>query len=610
MTIASEILRLKGNISDAYTACNNKGATLPELKNSANLASCISTISTGGDLVPLDITPKIIEQNFTATAEIDGYCPISVSAVTASIDENIKSENIKAGVSILGVEGEIVSLNGELRVETLTSENGITYTPSAGHNAITSIKVTPKNKDFTITATKDSQEFLVPVDYSGYGTLTVNPVTSGIDENIKPENIKSGVNILGVDGNIYALEGEEQEETLTSPFGNTFTPSPGKNGITSITVTPTNEDRTVDPSMDPQVLNVNQGYSGNGTIIVNPVTSDIDENIAPENIKSGVTILGVAGTIVGLDGEERSVVLTNEEGNTFTPTPGKSGITSITVTPNNEDRILTPYKTERVYTVNSGYSGNGTITVGAVTDDVDDNIAEENIKKGVTILGVTGILETNSFSRDVTPSGEYRIAMPINFNMPNYITKLGKYALVYAFYDCASLTSANMSSVLEIGNRGLYCAFEDCSELTNVDLSSIETVGSSALEDAFQNCTSLSSVDLSSLETVGIYGFNKAFNGCSSLSSISFDSVNEVNGYGFYKAFESCSALTSVSFPALSSTSFGADTNQFDFMLSNVSDCTVHFPSNLQSVIGTWPSVFSGFGGTNTTVLFDLPATS
>ena len=44
-------------------------------------------------------------------------------------------------------------------------------------------------------------------------------------------------------------------------------------------------------------------------------------------------------------------------------------------------------------------------------------------------------------------------------------------------------------------------------------------------------------------------------------------------------------------------------------MLQGVTGCTVHFPSNLQSVIGSWSDVTAGFGGTNTTVLYDLPAT-
>ncbi|MBR1841041.1 MAG: hypothetical protein IJ778_02815, partial [Alphaproteobacteria bacterium] len=48
MTIASEITRINGNIAAAYTAAGNKGATLPATQNSANLATCIGTISGGG----------------------------------------------------------------------------------------------------------------------------------------------------------------------------------------------------------------------------------------------------------------------------------------------------------------------------------------------------------------------------------------------------------------------------------------------------------------------------------------------------------------------------------------------------------------------------------
>jgi len=49
MTVASEIQRIKTNISDAYSACDEKGATLPTIQNSANLADCIESISGGGD---------------------------------------------------------------------------------------------------------------------------------------------------------------------------------------------------------------------------------------------------------------------------------------------------------------------------------------------------------------------------------------------------------------------------------------------------------------------------------------------------------------------------------------------------------------------------------
>lgn len=50
MSIASEITRIKNNIASAYTAAANKGATLPTTKNSANLPTCIGTI-TGGTVI-------------------------------------------------------------------------------------------------------------------------------------------------------------------------------------------------------------------------------------------------------------------------------------------------------------------------------------------------------------------------------------------------------------------------------------------------------------------------------------------------------------------------------------------------------------------------------
>ena len=48
MTIASEITRIKTNIANAYTSASGKGATLPDVQNSENLASCIDSITGGG----------------------------------------------------------------------------------------------------------------------------------------------------------------------------------------------------------------------------------------------------------------------------------------------------------------------------------------------------------------------------------------------------------------------------------------------------------------------------------------------------------------------------------------------------------------------------------
>ena len=62
------------------------------------------------------------------------------------------------------------------------------------------------------------------------------------------------------------------------------------------------------------------------------------------------------GTITELKGETRTGQLSSYSGNTFTPTTGKNGITSITVTPKNYSRTVTPRTTQQTFDIPSGYS--------------------------------------------------------------------------------------------------------------------------------------------------------------------------------------------------------------------------------------------------------------
>ena len=55
-------------------------------------------------------------------------------------------------------------------------------------------------------------------------------------------------------------------------------------------------DLTIEPSTEQQVFN-RGSFKGYGIVTAEPVTSAIDVNIRPENIKRGVTILGITGTL-------------------------------------------------------------------------------------------------------------------------------------------------------------------------------------------------------------------------------------------------------------------------------------------------------------------------
>ena len=137
-------------------------------------------------------------------------------------------------------------------------------------------------------------------------------------------------------------------------------------------VQPTTSDQTITPSEG-------SVFSG-GT--VRAVTSAIDNNIAAGNIKEGVTILGVGGTLKEEKPEEVFDVQPTTSEQTITPTEG------------------------------SVFSGG---TVHAVTSSIDSNIQPENIKEGVSILGVAGTL-----SEGITLAGTIAINLNGTYDVTNY----------------------------------------------------------------------------------------------------------------------------------------------------------------------------------------------
>lgn len=73
MSISSEITRINGNIAAAYTAANNKGATMPATQNSANLATCIGTISTGGGSAKYKLYDRVKDDNNNEIGTVSGF---------------------------------------------------------------------------------------------------------------------------------------------------------------------------------------------------------------------------------------------------------------------------------------------------------------------------------------------------------------------------------------------------------------------------------------------------------------------------------------------------------------------------------------------------------
>lgn len=195
-------------------------------------------------------------------------------------------------------------------------------------------------------------------------------------------------------------------------------------------------------------------------------------------------------------------------------------------------------------------------------------------------------------------------------DLSSLATISGKYGAYGMFQACTSLTSVDLSSLTTIsGYYGASSMFYDCKNLTSVDLSSLTTVsGYYGVSSMFYGCSKLTSVDLSSLTTISNNSaFSYAFQGCSSLTSVDLSSLTNISMSGvFSSAFYGCLKLKDLRFPALTADSFGSYTNQFSNMLNGgVTGCTLHFPAAIQAKVQTLTG-YPKFGGTNTTVLFDL----
>ena len=246
------------------------------------------------------------------------------------------------------------------------------------------------------------------------------------------------------------------------------------------------------------------------------------------------------------------------------------------------------------YSINAGGANFDNATLSDLLIPVDE-------VKHINLSGITGYAYfVNSFPSSLFASLE---SIDLSNATSCYLDHL--------FSSNNTIKTADISGFTELSRQYSMRAVFKSSSLENLDLSSLTTVsGAQALNQAFYNCIGLTGIDLSNLTTVsGARALNQAFYK-TAVQSVTFTSLTTLSGSSALGNIFAQSSITSLSFPALTSTSFGNYTNQFDLMLRQVTGCTVHFPSNLQSVIGGWTSVTSGFGGTNTTVLFDLPATT
>ena len=174
------------------------------------------------------------------------------------------------------------------------------------------------------------------------------------------------------------------------------------------------------------------------------------------------------------------------------------------VQPTTTDQTITP-------TEGSVFSGG---TVRAVTSEIDNNIVPENIKEGVSILGVEGTLSGGGGS-DV-------FVVPPLVRFGN-----SKFTEILSNWDFSNMTEMN----------SLFSWCDNLITISHLDTKNVTNMGST-----FSNCRSLTSIPL--MNTKNVTNMNSMFFNCWKLTSIPPMSTSNVTNT--YQLFYNCKKLVTI----------------------------------------------------------------
>ena len=211
---------------------------------------------------------------------------------------------------------------------------------------------------------------------------------------------------------------------------------------------------------------------------------------------------------------------------------GKEMVLKVKVTPWDAKAVDLPEKfitgtTTAAFTYTVG-GGNGTSYT--VTPDASGNWSVPVSKfNGVTNMGYAFSNCGSLTSLDVS-----------GFNTSN-VTNMNS-----MFISCSSLTSLDVSHFNTSNVTDMYQLFSNCGSLKTLDLSGWNTENVTTLEYMFAFCISLTSLDLSHFDTSSVTGMGGMFWNCNKLTSLDVSGFNTSNVTNMNSMFSGCSSFTNL----------------------------------------------------------------
>ena len=361
-----------------------------------------------------------------------------MATISQQLNELINQKTQLANnLTTMGIEANSSEKFNTLVPKVLQIESGIDTSDATATSAeiregytayVNGVKVTGTIPDCGATTyipTTEDQHF-APGSYIS-GVQTVKG-----DANLISDNIKAGVEIFGVSGNPNVIDTTVNEVNTASTTNMLKDTVAFVNGTKIIGLCESMGDTVITPSTEVQTITGPKILQGNKTIQVLG-----DENLISGNIKKGVTIFNVEGSLESKGGIDTSDATAAENdilsGKTAYVNGAKitgtiESLEATTYTPSIENQVILSGK----------YLGGDQTILG------DANLIPENIKSGVSIFNVAGTY---------SGSGSSGINEKI-------------------LLDCRSMTSSSevynsYTDIVMVSNDGAYATFSNLSDYIN-----------------------------------------------------------------------------------------------------------------------------------------------
>ena len=246
-----------------------------------------------------------------------------------------------------------------------------------------------------------------------------------------------------------------------------------------------------------------------------------------------------------------SIRAKNGSGYTYKVSEMSAAINGLEVL-NGETVSITPSTSAQTITPSSGHNGITEVNVAAVTSSIDSNIQAENIKKDVSILGVTGTLSEKQLgTKTITENGTYKATddnldgysevevATTGVNIDDYF-KSSASGVGSSYYPGIINFIKKVKSPLTIVGTSMEYFFSYCNleELPQIDTSNVTN-----MSYMFSN-SSAKTLDLSSFDTSKVTDMNGMFQGCENLIEIPYFDMSNIQHVN--EMFQTCYALITI----------------------------------------------------------------